>query len=96
MDAYTLSKLALAIAVLAQVLVAAFAIEGYLGEKTDFTRRRSWLAIAIASTLLGLHHGYALELALRTGLYDTRQAVLAVAAALFLALGIYGFRRHQS
>jgi hypothetical protein len=26
----------------------------------------------------GLHHGYALELALRTGLHDMRQAVLAV------------------
>lgn len=93
MDAYTLSKLALAVALLAQTLVTAFAIEGHLREKVDITLRRAWLAIAIASTLLALHHGYTLELALRTGLYDTRQAVLATGAALFFALGVYGFRR---
>jgi NhaP-type Na+/H+ and K+/H+ antiporter len=96
MDAYTLAKLALAIALLAQTLVTAFAIEGHLRRSSDLTLKRSWLAVAIASTLLALHHGYTLELALRTGLYDTRQAVLAGAAALFFALGIYGFRRRQA
>ena len=96
MNIYTLSLLALAVALLAQTAVTALAIEGHLRQTEDLTLKRSWLAIAIGSTLLALHHGYTLELAMRTGIYDTRQAVLAGAAALFFALGIYGFRRRQA
>lgn len=96
MNAYTLTLLALTVALLLQTLVTALAIEGYLGQKLDFTQRRSWLAIAVGSTWLALHHGYTLELALRTGLYDGRQAILAGLAALFFALGIYGFRRRET
>jgi hypothetical protein len=52
--------------------------------------------IAIASLLLALHHGYALELAVRTGLYDMRQAVLAGLVGLLFALGINALRRQQA
>jgi hypothetical protein len=37
-------------------------------------------------------HGY-IELALRTGLYDLRQALLGSLISALFALGIYGFRR---
>ena len=50
-------------------------------------------ALAIASLIFALQHGYALELAVRTGLHDLRQAVLAGCASLLLALAVYGLRR---
>ena len=37
-----------------------------------------------------------LELAVRTGLYDMRQAVLAGLVGLFFALGINALRRQQA
>jgi hypothetical protein len=46
--------------------------------------------------LLGLHHGYALELALRTGLHDMRQAVLAGLAGIAFAIGCQLLRRQPS
>ena len=52
--------------------------------------------IDFASLLLALHHGYALELAVRTGLYDMRQAVLAGLVGLLFALGINALRRQQA
>jgi hypothetical protein len=51
------------------------------------------MAMAVAAMLAALYHGYTLELALRTGLYDLRQAVLSAVIAMLFALGIYGFRR---
>jgi hypothetical protein len=92
MNAYTLTIFTLLAAMVVQVVVLALSIEGYLHNTHDRGLRWSWLSIAIGSLPLALHHGYALELAMRTGLYDTRQAVLLAVASLFLALGTYGFR----
>lgn len=93
MNAYTLTLVMVLAAMVIQIFVLALAIEGYLRNTLDRGLRWSWLAIAVGSMPLALHHGYTLELALRTGLYDTRQAVLVAFASLFFALGIYGFRQ---
>ncbi len=93
MNPLTLTIGALLVALIAQTLVTALAIEAYFANKSDAGLRRIWLIIAIGSTPLALHHGYTLELALRTGLYDLRQALLVGFAGLFIALGIYGLNR---
>jgi hypothetical protein len=93
MSSFTLAVFALAIAMVGQAVAASLATECYLDEGQPSLKRRSWLALAIASLLLALHHGYALELALSTGLHDLRQAVLAGCASFLLALAVYGLRR---
>ena len=77
MSSYTLTVFALAGALIAQAVAAGLATESFLRKGRPSLARRSWLALAIGSLLLALHHGYALELALSTGLHDLRQAVLA-------------------
>ena len=96
MNPYTLTLWSLAIALLAQSLVTGLAIELFLRKGPVSCLRRAWLALSIGSMLLALHHGYNLELALRTGLYDMRQAVLAGLVAVFFALGVWGLRRQQA
>ena len=96
MNPYTLTLWSLAIALLAQSLVTGLAIELFLRKGPVSSLRRAWLALSISSMLLALHHGYNLELALRTGLYDMRQAVLAGLVAVFFALGVWGLRRQQA
>lgn len=96
MNPYTLTLWSLAVALIAQSLVAGLSIELVLRPKRAAGLRRAWLAIAIGSLLLALHHGYTIELALRTGLYDMRQAVLAGLTSIFLALGFSGIRRSQA
>jgi hypothetical protein len=93
MSSYTLTVLALAAALIAQAVAAGLATEGFLHKGRPSLARRAWLALAIGSLLLALHHGYALELALSTGLHDPRQGALAAIASLLLALAVYGLRR---
>jgi hypothetical protein len=93
MSSYTLTVFALAVALIAQAVAAGLATEGFLHKGSPPLTRRSWLALAIGSLLLVLHHGYALELAMSTGLHDPRQAALAGVASLFVALAVYGLRR---
>ncbi|HJV93417.1 MAG TPA: hypothetical protein VJ572_08060 [Azonexus sp.] len=96
MNPYILTLWSLAVALIAQSLVAGLSIELFLRPSRAAGLRRAWLAIAIGSLLLALHHGYTIELALRTGLYDMRQAVLAGLTSIFLALGFNGIRRSQA
>ena len=96
MNPYTLTLWSLAVALIAQSLVAGLSIELFLRPSRAAGLRRAWLAIAVGSLLLALHHGYTIELALRTGLYDMRQAVLAGLTSIFLALGFYSIRRSQA
>jgi hypothetical protein len=77
--------LALLLAFGAQSLVAGLATEVFLRKEIASSARHGWLALAIAALLFSLHHGYSLELALRTGLYDLRQALISALAALLLA-----------
>ncbi len=93
MNSFSLSIWSLIGAMLAQSIVSGLAIEGYLDRKLEIRRQRAWLAIAIGSTLLALHHGYTLSLAAQTGLYDFRQAILAMLAAALMAYAIVQLRR---
>jgi len=93
MSSYTMSLLALIGALIAQSWTTGLATERFLRKEQSALARRSWMALAIASLIFALQHGYALELAVSTGLYDLRQAVLAGVASLLLALAVYGLRR---
>jgi len=93
MSSYTMSLLALIGALIAQSWTTGLATERFLRKEQSALARRSWMALAIASLIFALQHGYALELAVTTGLYDLRQAVLAGVASLLLALAVYGLRR---
>ncbi|PKO90634.1 MAG: hypothetical protein CVU16_09935 [Betaproteobacteria bacterium HGW-Betaproteobacteria-10] len=96
MSAYGIALWSLIGALLAQSVAAALAIEFYLRKDLPRATCRTWLALAIVSLLLALQHGYSLELAVRIGLYDMRQAVLAGLVAIFFLLGIYRLRRQQA
>jgi membrane protease YdiL (CAAX protease family) len=96
MSAYDLAVWSLIGALFTQALAAGLAMEVYLRPDLPRATGRSWLAIAIASLLLALHHGYSFELAIRIGLYDMRQAVLAGLVGIFFALGVFGFRQQQA
>jgi len=93
MNPYALTLFFLAAALLAQAIASGLACEMMLRRDLSAGERRPWAGLAIGALLLGLHHGYTLELALRTGLYDLRQAVLAGLAALLTTLAVRGFRR---
>jgi len=93
MNPYLLAVLALLLAAIAQTSAAWIATELFLHKGQGSAQRRSWLALALAAGLLALHDGYSLELALRTGLYDLRQAILTALIGLLFALGAYGLRR---
>lgn len=55
--------------------------------------RLAWICIALALGLMVANRVMPLELAVRTGLYDFRGAVLALIASLLLLLGMAGLRR---
>jgi hypothetical protein len=93
MSSYLLALLALFVALLAQSVAAGFATELFLRRDLGVAVRRSWLALAVGALLFALHSGYALELAVSTGLHDLRQALLAAAGGGLLALAVAGFRR---
>jgi membrane protease YdiL (CAAX protease family) len=93
MSDYTLSLLALLVALLAQAIASGLATELFLRKELACLARYSWLALAVAALIFALQHGYALELAVSTGLHDLRQAVLSGIASSLLALAVYGFRR---
>lgn len=96
MSPYGLCLLSLGGALIAQAIAAGLATELFLRKELPDRLRRPWIALALGSLFFALFHGYTLELALRTGLYDLRQAVLGGLVSLFFALGIYGLRRQQA
>ncbi len=82
MSAYELSLWLTGAAFILQTLVAGLGIEIVLRRDAAPPVRRIALAAAIAALLLSLTQGYALELALRTGIYDLRTAGLHCGGAL--------------
>lgn len=96
MSAYYLSLGALVVALISQSAATGWATDVFLRKQVAKGLRYAWLAMGLAAMLAALYHGYTLELALRTGLYDLRQAVLGAVIALLFALGIYGFRRESN
>lgn len=93
MNGYLLAIGLFVTGLLAQSYAAGLSIEMFLRREQARSERRMWLALAIASLLLALQHGYGLELALRTSLYDLRQAMLGGGAALLYALVVFRLRR---
>jgi hypothetical protein len=93
MSAYSMTVLALSLAVLAQFWATGVATGNFLRKEQSALARRSWLALAIATLIFALQYVYLLELALSTGLYDVRQAILAAVASLVIAAAVFGFRR---
>ncbi|MBK7900025.1 MAG: hypothetical protein KA603_14885 [Azonexus sp.] len=89
MNPYDATLFALVAALAGQALAAGIAFERGLGRP----RHRAWLALAVGSLLLALHHGYTLELALRAGLYDLRQAILAALAGALYGGAVLLLRR---
>ena len=75
MSSFSLALILLLCALLAQSLAAGLATERYLRKAQPPLARRCWLALAIGSLIFALQHGYALELAVSTGLHDLRQAL---------------------
>ncbi|MDE2440245.1 MAG: hypothetical protein KGP14_04410 [Betaproteobacteria bacterium] len=96
MNSYSLTLAILLAASILQIWGSALAIEAILHHKQDGRLHRIWLAVAGTAMLLALHDGYALELALRTGLYDLRQAVLVGLVALLMSFVIHGFRHQEA
>lgn len=96
MSDLALSQLVLALALIIQVTTSGLAFEIALRKTLPAGDRLLWLGLALGSLLFALHHGYTLELALRVGLYDLRQALLAGLASLLLGLGLNGIRRRLS
>lgn len=93
MSTYTMSILALLLALIGQAIASGLSIEYFLRNEIPRATRRAWFAIGLGSLLLALHHGYTVELALRTGLYDFRQAILASLVGILFGLGVFGLMR---
>ncbi len=93
MNAYTLALACGLTGLIAQAYAAGLATELCLRRESSRETRLLWISLAIGALLLALQHGYALELALRTGLYDLRQSMLGALAALLFALAVFLLRR---
>lgn len=93
MNDFVLNLLALLTALAGQAAACGLGTALFLSKSASIVTRRTALALAGGAGLLALQHGYALELALRTGLYDLRQALLAAGAAVLIGLAVGGLRR---
>ncbi|NJD26212.1 MAG: hypothetical protein FIB06_12485 [Betaproteobacteria bacterium] len=95
MDPHTLTVVTLVAALIAQALAAGLCAEMFARPVQPAGERGIWLALAIGALLAALHHGYTLELAVRTGIFDLRQATLAALSAMLIATAVWGFRRRS-
>lgn len=96
MNPYVASLTALVFALFAQALAAVLALEGARESAAPRQRRLAWLALALAATLLTIDQFLALELAVRTGLYDLRRALLATVTAAVFCLAVFGLRQRPA
>lgn len=93
MNAYIISLYTLGLALVAHSIISGIAFERFFHRTPESNNRQLWLALAIGSLLLGLQHGYSIELALKTGIYDLRQALLAGSASLLFVWALLAFNR---
>ena len=93
MNPYLFSIYFLLAAAACQALAAALAVQSALARGQTGPRRRMWLAFSLGALLLAVHHGATLSLATHTGLYDFRQAVLAMLSGLLTVFAITQLRR---
>ena len=95
MNSYLLSLFCLFLATLANLLVGGFALKFSLQRDLPTERWRMWIAFSIGTLFLALHHGRTLHLAAQTGLYDFRQAIVAMLGGLAIAYAMRQLRRLQ-
>lgn len=88
MNPYPLAVLSLTLALLAQCFATGLATAAALRPPY----RRAYMALAIGLALLALQHAFSLELAVRTGLFDLRQSLLAAAVSFLLLIGLFGLK----
>ncbi len=93
MSAYQISLLALVAGVFAQAAAAGLAFQCTLSRRLPLASRGHWFVLGCASVLFGLHQARALELALKTGLFDLEQALFAGIASLLVAIALFGLSR---
>lgn len=93
MTAYQITMLVLATGILAQAVAGGIAFECALLRRLPAATRGLWFVLGCGSLLLGLHHGYTLELAMKTGLFDLRQALLVALAGVCCAVALVGLSR---
>lgn len=93
MDPYVATLAALFAALVGQSLAAGWCAELASRRGQPFGERAVWMAFAVAALLAALHHGYTLELAFRTGLFDLRQALLGALSGVLFAAAAWGLRR---
>lgn len=96
MDAYLIALLAALFAFIACSIASGCAIEVALRRGLSSRNRRAWCACSAAALFLAMQQVYALELALRTTLFDLRSALLASLVAGLLAIAVILFRRELS
>ena len=88
MNSYMLAMLAVLVGLLAQCVAAGLTAEAAL----RLPRQPVLIALAIGFALLAVHHGYTLELGLRTGLYDLRQSLIGGATSVFFMTAGFALR----
>jgi NADPH-dependent 2,4-dienoyl-CoA reductase/sulfur reductase-like enzyme len=96
MDPYVATLAALVTALVSQALAAGWCAEMASRRGQTFAEQAVWMAFAIAALLAALHHGYTLELAFRTGLFDLRQGVLGALSGVLFAAAARGLRQRLS
>ena len=94
MTTYQLTLIALGIAMLGELSAARILLERFL-ERSQEAGRRLWLMLTCGMLVLFLQQSYSIELLLRTGLYDFRQAVLSAIAGVLFSLGVHQLCRRQ-
>ncbi|WP_234083585.1 hypothetical protein [Azonexus sp. R2A61] len=92
MNPYLISIGALVAGLLGQALASGMAFEYGLRVQQG---KLLWFAIALGALLLGLNHGYTIEMALKTGIYDFRAALLGGLAGLLQGLAVLALTRRS-
>jgi len=93
MSSYLLTLYFLFIAALSQALIGGFALKFALQRDLPARHWRMWVALSVGTLLLSLHHSHTLHIAAKTGLYDFRQAILAMLAGLATSYAIWQLRQ---
>jgi len=93
MNTYYLSVYFLFTASLCEAVISGFTLKSALQSYLPTARRRMWAAFSVGAMLLALQYSCALSLAAQTGLYDFRQATLALLGALATTFAVWQLRR---
>ena len=95
MDAYLIALLAGLFAFVACSIASGCAIEVALRHTLSRRARRAWWALSAAALFFAMQQVYALELALKTTLFDLRSALLSALIGALLAGAVLALRGTQ-